>query len=100
MTSVLLYTGIDDLFKVKMKLKKVVNWKDLGLALGLLYSTLQGIDKRQQGDTNDCMREMLAAWLQRQDNVSQVGVLSWSALQIALRNIGENELADTITTQW
>ena len=100
MTVVLLHTGIADLFQVKMTLKKVVNWKDLGLALGLLYSTLQGIDKGQRGDTNDCIREMLAAWLQQQDNVSQVGAPSWSVLQTALRNIGENELAAIITTQW
>ena len=78
-----------------MTLKKVVNWKDLGLALGLLYSTLQGIDKGQRGDINDCMREMLAAWLQQQDNV---GAPSWSVLKTALRNIGENKLANTIPT--
>ena len=91
---VLLYIGIDDLFNVKMKLKNVVNWKDLGLALGLLHPTLQKIDKGQRGDINDCMREMLAVWLQQQDNVSRVGTPSWSVLQTALKKIGENEIAD------
>ena len=81
-----------------MKLKNVVNWKDLGLALGLLHPTLQVIDKGQRGDINDCMREMLAAWLQQQDNVSHVGPPSWRVLQTALRKIGENEQANRIPT--
>ena len=42
--------------------------------------------------------EMLAAWLQQQDNVTDNGVPSWSTLKTALINIGDNELADTITT--
>ena len=95
---VLLYTGIVDLFKVQLFLKKVVNWKDLGLALGLIYPILQKIEKEQHKEIDECMREMLAAWLQLQDNVSQHGVPSWTALQTALRMIGENELANDIST--
>ena len=91
MLVVLLYTGINDLFKVKKLVKKVVNWKDLGLALGLLYPTLQKIEREQHERKNDCMMEMLAAWLQQQDNVSQHGIPSWTVLQTALR---ENELAN------
>ena len=90
MLVVLLYTDIADLFRVQTFVKDVVNWKDLGLALGLLHPTLQTIE----GDykkKNDCMREMLAKWLQRQDNVSRP---SWSVLQTALKSIGENELAN------
>ena len=93
-----IYTGIDDLFEVKMTLKDIVNWIDLGLALGLLYPTLQKIDIEQQKRTDFCTREMLAAWLQQQDNVCRVGVPSWSVLQTALRKIGENELANRILT--
>ena len=93
-----IYTGIDDLFEVKTALKNVVDWIDLGLALGLCYPTLQKIDDEKRGKVNSCMREMLAAWLQKQDNVSQVGAPSWSVLQTALRKIGENELADMIPT--
>ena len=100
MTVVLLYTGIDDLADVKRLLKDLVNWQSLGLELGLLYPTLKRIKKEQREDINDCMMEMLAAWLQQQDNVSQVGAPSWSVLQAALKNNGENDLADTITTQW
>ena len=93
---VLLYTGIDDLFEVQTFLKQVVNWKDLGLALGLLYTTLQTIEREQHERKNDCMREMLAAWLQQQDNVTKKGFPSWTVLQTALRKIGENQLADSI----
>ena len=97
-TVVLLYTGIGDLFKVQTFLKQVVKWKDFGLALGLLYPTLQKIERDQRDRVDDCMREMLAAWLQQQYNVSQHGIPSWIVLQTALRNIGENELANEITT--
>ena len=97
-TVVLLYTGIADLFEVKMKLKNVVDWQSLGLALGLLYPTLKRIKKEQHGDISDCTMEMLEAWLQQQDNVTANGVPSWSTLKTALMKIGENELADTITT--
>ena len=96
-TVVLLYTGIADLAQVKRFLKNVNDWQSLGLELGLLYPTLKRIKKEQQGDINDCMMEMLAAWLQQQDNVNQVGAPSWGVLQRALNNIGENELANKIT---
>ena len=98
MTVVLLYTGIADLFEVHTFLRQVVNWMNLGLALGLFYPTLQKIEGQQHHVVDDCMREMLAAWLQQQDNVSQHGIPSWTVLQTALRKIGENELANEITT--
>ena len=98
MTVVLLYTGIDDLVKVDKFLKDVNDWQSLGLELGLLYPTLIWIEEEQRGVIDKCRMEMLAAWLQRQDNVRRHGVPSWSILKTALVNIGENELADTITT--
>ena len=96
MTVVLLYTGIDDLFKVKVFLKSVVDWQSLGLALGLLYPTLEIIEKEQLGVVEQCKTKMLAAWLQQQDSVCQnCSVPSWSVLRAALRSIGENELASS-----
>ena len=86
MLLVLFYTDINILFEVQRFVSThVVNWKNLGLALGLLYDTLQTIEREQLGRKKDCMREMLAAWLQRQDNVSQHGIPSWSVLQTALQ---------------
>ena len=96
MTVVLLYTGIADMFEVKMFLKNFNDWQSLGLALGLLYPTLERIEEEQRGAIEKCKTKMIAAWLQKQDNVSKKGVPSWMMLQTALREIGENELADKI----
>ena len=74
-------------------LKNVINWMDLGLALGVLYPTLQKINSEKHGKVDDCRREMLAAWLRQQDDVDTP---SWSVLRTALRNIGENKIANTI----
>ena len=98
MTVVLLYTGIDDLFDVKMALKNLNDWQSLGLALGLLYPTLKKIDDDQRGKTDKCVTEMIAAWLEKKDNVANKGDPSWLVLQAALRKIDENELADKIIT--
>ena len=95
-TVLLLFTGIDDLADVKRLLKDLVNWQSLGLELGLLYPTLKRIKKEQREDINDCIMEMLAAWLQQQDNVTKKGVPSWSTLKMALMNIDENKLANSI----
>lgn len=90
---ILLYTGIDDMVNVSGALKNLVEWFRLGLELGLLYPTLKKIEK-DYGKTDRCLMEMLAAWLQQQDNVSKNGVPSWSVLQVALSKIGEKQLAD------
>ena len=86
---VLLYTGIDDLFKVKMALKNLNDWQSLGLALGLLYHTLERIEEEQHRDIEKCKTKMIAAWLQQQDNVCKNGDPSWVVLQTALKKIGE-----------
>ena len=73
------------------------NWEELGLQLGLLYSTLERINLEQQRRISSCKIHMLSAWLQRQDNVSQKGVPSWSVLRTALQRMGEHETADRIS---
>ena len=98
MTVVLLYIGIDDLLQVKQFLKKFNNWQSLGLELGLLYPTLEGIDEEQRGVIDKCKTKMLAAWLRKEDKVQQVGTSSWGVLQRALESIEENELASKIST--
>ena len=85
---------------MKRFLNKLSNWFSLGLDLGVSYHTLQRIEEEKRGDIERCKTEMLAAWLQQQDNVSQVGAPSWSVLRRALGDIGENELAKSkISTQ-
>ena len=91
-----LYTGIDDLAKIKMALKNFNNWQSLGLELGLLYPTLKRIEEEQRGVIEKCKTEMLAAWLQQQDNVAEKGVPCLVVLKKALRNIAEYKLASEI----
>ena len=93
MTVVLLYTGIADLSKVKKKLKNVVDWQSLGLALGILYPTLEKIEGEQRGVVEQCKTKMLASWLQQQDDF---GVPSWAMLRRALEEIGERQLANDL----
>ena len=94
---VVLCTGISDLDEVQTVLKGLVDWKRLGLKLGLIYPTLEKIGTEQHGVIERCKTEMLAAWFKLQDKVTQKGVPSWSTLQQALQNIGENEIASQIT---
>ena len=70
----------------------------LGLALGLRHSTLKKIEEDCREKVDECMMEMLAAWLHRQDNVSQKGKPSWSVLRDALVKINEGKLAADVTT--
>ena len=58
-------------------------WKHFGDQLGLEYWKLETIDKRERGIPIDCMREMLAAWLQ-----SSREECSKQALKTALQKIG------------
>ena len=51
-----IHAGIADLCKVNITLKNVVKWIDLGLALGLLYPTLQKIDSTKRGEVDGCKR--------------------------------------------
>ena len=78
-------------------IRGLVNWEELGLQLGLLYLTLKRINIEQRGIISSCKLEMLSAWLQRQDNVVQKGVPSWSVLRTALQSMGEHETADRIS---
>ena len=96
--SIMFHTGIHDLFEVKVALKDIVDWQPLGLALGLLHSTLKKIETENHEKIDKCITEMLAAWLQQQDDVPMRGVPSWLVLKTALGKIGENELAIKMNT--
>ena len=77
--------------------ESVSDWSKLGMTLGLLYHpTLTDIETYRRGKPEDCKKDMLSAWLQRKDNVSQSGVPSLSVLRAALIRIGENEIANRI----
>ena len=69
------------------------DWKELGFRLGLHRDTLEKIDEDQRGRVRRCMREMLAAWLQGEDDAREQ---TWSGLVSALERIGQEELAKKI----
>ena len=78
--------------------ESVSDWKRLGLTLGLLYQpTLTDIEIDRNKNHSECRIDMLSAWLQQQDNVSQNGDPSWSVLRAALKRMGEHETADRIS---
>ena len=78
--------------------ESVSDWKRLGLTLGLLYQpTLTDIETYRRGKPDECRIDMLSAWLQQQDNVTENGVPSWSVLRAALKRMGEHETADRIS---
>ena len=91
------YTAVDDLCDVLDAVDDLNDWMNLGLRLGLRYPTLQGIAEEQRGNISQCKLKMVVAWLQRQDNVAQKGVPSWSVLRAALKRMGEHEIADRIS---
>ena len=68
-------------------------WVALGLKLGILYPTLRKIDEEQRGRIERCKREMLAAWLQGEDNAKEQ---TWSTLAVALEKIDKITLAREI----
>ena len=71
------------------------DWQSLGIELGLSYSTLESI-RTDERNISECKLAMIAAWLKQQDDVARNGTPSWSVLQAALREIGENKIADHI----
>ena len=92
-----LVTAENDLCDVFAMIRGLNTWEELGLQLGLIYPTLKRIDLEKRGIIASCKIEMLSAWLQRQDNVSQKGVPSWSVLRASLQSMGEHETADRIS---
>ena len=75
---------LSDLDVVQEAVKEVVDWKELGLKLGLLWHTLSVIEEEQRGNIKRCKREMLAAWLQGEDRAREQ---TWSTLADALSKI-------------
>ena len=67
----------------------ILEWYNLGLALGLLPRTLDVIQS-QNVDPITCQRTMLMEWLKRKDQGPQNGSPSWRTLVRALRSVTVN----------
>uniref|UniRef100_A0A1X7TJT2 Death domain-containing protein n=1 Tax=Amphimedon queenslandica TaxID=400682 RepID=A0A1X7TJT2_AMPQE len=91
--------SIKDLKDVLAILKKhhfdSSNYFDFCLYLGLLLNTIKEFEMKCRGDPQACLREGLAKWLMKADNVSEIGDPTWYTLLEALR-ILDNALADRI----
>ena len=64
----------------------MVNWFDVGLALGLRSSTLEIIKVNRKGLVEECRRDMIMKWLRMNDSVFQKGRPSWSSLARGLKD--------------
>ena len=94
---VLLLTEIKDLDQVLCAISGVVRWTRLGLALGLKKFTLETIEREKMGRTEDCKIEMLSSWLRQMDDTLKEALPTWSALEAALRKIGEIKVANELS---
>ena len=85
-----LSTDMGHHFKVSQCLKDLPNEDliSLGGALGLSFPKL----KRMR----DLPSEMVAAWLRKEDDVLKQGKPTWKILVNALRDIGQNGIANSI----
>ena len=73
------------------------NYYMLGRHLNLSYKTLSVIEQEHKGQVDRCFTECLAHWLRKADSVVEDPTLE--TLQNALREIGENAVADGINKE-
>ena len=78
------------------ELDSVVEWKTLGLNLGLYAYTLQEIEANERSVVGDCKAAMLDKWMSMTDNVKGRGGATKAALVRALREMGQKALASRI----
>ena len=49
------------------------------------------------GRIEECKMEVLSAWIQQKDDVVEKALPTWSALETALRKVGENKVANELS---
>ena len=89
------FSGIDDLDDVEDALTDLIEWKKLGLKLGLTYPTLGKIEV-DKNRVDDCKMEMLACWLQKQDKVKSKNGPSWKQLIEVLRAMEKSDIVENV----
>ena len=77
-------------------LKNVNEYMRLGLELGLSYTSLNKIRMDHDQKVDDCKRNLLQLWLERADNVDEMGGTNKPVLAAALRRMGEHRVAGSI----
>ena len=93
----IIHTAIHDLLEVT---EYLLNLKQtdiyyLGLTLGLTHPHLKTMERSSTFREN-----MIAAWLQKEDDVTRRGLPTWETLVKALRNdrVNQNGVADKIAS--
>ena len=93
----IIHTAIHDLLEVTdylLNLKQTDIYY-LGLTLGLTHPHLKNMES-----SNTFRENMIAAWLQKEDDVTRRGLPTWETLVKALRNdrVNQNGVADKIAS--
>ena len=86
----ILCTGLKDLLR---ELQQVIEWRHLGQLLGLPESDLEKIDQENE-TTEDCRREMLLLWMERDPNCT------WKKVVDALIEMKAETLAAEIASRY
>ena len=69
------------MFDVKSAVLPIAaKWKDVGIALRLRPSDLDGIETTHSTSPERCLTEMLMLWLRRNYNVEKFGEPTWQQL--------------------
>ena len=87
-------TALDDVLK-ELKLFSKDKWHTFGLVAGLYQPTLSAIGANCK-DVDECFRECVSCWLQKQDKVKEKGVPTWLRLAGILEEVGYKDLAENI----
>ena len=99
----IVHTGEDDCFSILQELEAVAHrWYDIGLALGLRSSALNGIKSRGQ-DEHELLRNMIIEWLKMSYNVERFGPPTWRKIVEAVKanSGGRNpSLADNLEIKY
>lgn len=87
---VIICAGLKDLLR---ELQQVIEWQHLGQLLGLPESDLEKIHQENE-TTEDCRREMLLLWMERDPNCT------WKKVVDALIEMKAETLAAEITSRY
>ena len=80
----LFLSDIGDLQEVRHKMYGVaINWRDIGLCLGLSINQLNIIAANNR-DVDGCLTAMLSEWLNKAYDVARYGGPSWERLREAV----------------
>ena len=103
--SLLYLFSLADLYNVKTAVFTIaVNWKQLGLALGLASHTVERIEKDHiKSGVGDCLDAALTEWLKGAYDTKRFGPPSWAQLVAAVRSeawVNNPALASEIATKY